>query len=194
MGNFRSNHTLTSELIQEYVELSYLSKSEIYHIFNLLNNLTPGILHDNLHYRFTKKQIDEILPQVRHSPFRDSIYRIFSSEQDECLSFEDVLDLCSAFSENCPLNVRSAWAFLIFDFDGDDQLALADLIEAIQRLTGVNENEEIKNEMDREHAEKVARMMISEMDFSENGSISPQEFERLVARMPDFAHSFRFKF
>ncbi|XP_043503311.1 calcium and integrin-binding protein 1-like [Polistes fuscatus] len=192
MGNSNSNHTLSEELIEDYVELSYLTKFEILHIFDLLDNLAPGTLCNNLHHRFTKKQIDKILPQVLHSPFRDSIYRVFSSEQDECLSFEDVLDLCSAFSRNCPLNVRSAWAFLIFDFDGDDQLVMADLIEAVEKLTSINENEEIKIQLNRERIEQVARMMISEMDFTENGSISPQEFERLVARMPDFAHSFQF--
>lgn len=58
-----------------------INKNIIYFfsIFNLLNNLTPGILHDNLHYRFTKKQIDEILPQVRVSNdriFKDLIFTL----------------------------------------------------------------------------------------------------------------------
>lgn len=48
------------------------------------------------------------------SPFRDSIYRVFSSKKDERLSLEDVLDLCSAFSEYCPDNVRATWAFYVF--------------------------------------------------------------------------------
>ncbi|KAK2576470.1 hypothetical protein KPH14_005801 [Odynerus spinipes] len=192
MGNFRSKHVLTEEMIEEYVELSYLNQHEIRHIFDQLNDLTPGILRTNLHHRFTKQEIDKILPQIRRSPFRDSIYRVFSSKRDDCLSFEDVLDLCSAFSANSPPDVRAAWAFMIFDFDDDDQLALDDLIEAVQRLTSRNENGQIKNGIDRERAEQVARMILSEMDFTENGSISPQEFERLVARMPDFAHTFRF--
>lgn len=193
MGNSRSKGVLTEEMLEEYVELSYLNQYEIRHIFNQLDDLAPGTLRTNLQHRFTKKQIDKILPQIRHSPFRDSIYRVFSSEQDDCLSFEDVLDLCSAFSENCPPDVRTSWAFMIFDFDGDDQLMLDDLIEAVQRLTSLNENGQIKNRIDRKRAEQVARMVLSEMDFTENGSISPQEFERLVARMPDFAHTFRFR-
>lgn len=40
--------------------------------------------------------------------------RVFSSKQDGQMSFEDVLDLCSALSENCPEDVRAAWAFQIF--------------------------------------------------------------------------------
>jgi len=48
------------------------------------------------------------------NPFRDAIYRVFSSKQDGHLSFEDTLDLCSAFSSNCPQDVRAAWAFEIF--------------------------------------------------------------------------------
>jgi len=48
------------------------------------------------------------------NPFRDAIYKLFSSERDGRLSFEDILDLCSAFSANCPQSVRTAWAFEIF--------------------------------------------------------------------------------
>ncbi|CAL1674118.1 unnamed protein product [Lasius platythorax] len=189
MGNSSSNESAISEdVLDEYVELTYLSKSEIRQIYKLFDDLEPGVLKKNLHYRFPIEQIDKILPQIRCNPFRNAIYRIFSSKQDGHLSFEDILDLYSAFSANSPQGVRAAWAFEIFDFDGDNQVSLDDLIEAIQRLTG---SDEVR--IDRQRAENVARMILREMDLSDTGSIAPQEFVHALSRMPDFAHTFQFK-
>lgn len=56
----------------------------------------------------------EILPELNHNPFKDRISYVFSSQKDDCFSFEDILDLASAFSENCPIEVRAKWAFLIY--------------------------------------------------------------------------------
>ncbi|XP_012216926.1 calcium and integrin-binding protein 1-like [Linepithema humile] len=190
MGNSDSN-AISEEALDEYVELTYLNKSEIRQIYRLLNNLEPSILQKDLHYRFSLQQIDTILPQIRCNPFRDSIYRVFSSKRDGHLSFEDILDLCSAFSVNCPQGVRAAWAFEIFDLDGNNQVCLDDLIETVQRLTGSDENGQFR--IDRKHAEDIARTILREMDIDGTGSIVLQEFVHILSRMPEFAHTFQFK-
>ncbi|KYM83360.1 Calcium and integrin-binding protein 1, partial [Atta colombica] len=125
------------------------------------------------------------------NPFCDMIYRVFSSKQDGHLSFEDTLDLCSAFSMNCPRSVRAAWAFEIFNFDGDNQVSLDDLIEMVRRLAGTDEHGQ--DRIDRQQAKDVARMMLQEIDLSNAGNIAPQEFIQLLSKMPDFAHTFQFK-
>ncbi|EZA57860.1 Calcium and integrin-binding protein [Ooceraea biroi] len=166
MGNSGSNEdTLSEEAIDEYLKLTYLSRGEIRQIYKLLDDLEPGILKQNLHYRFSTEQIDKILPQIRCNPFRDAIYKVFSAERDGRLSFEDILDLCSAFSANCPQGVRAAWAFEIFDFDGDNQVSLDDLIETVQRLTGMDERGQVR--IDRQRAKDVAQMV----DTARNGSL-----------------------
>ncbi|KAG7202963.1 hypothetical protein KM043_010100 [Ampulex compressa] len=193
MGNSSScRRAISDDVLQVYEDLTYLTKAEVYRIFQLLDELQPGYLKEDMQYRFSTDQVEKVLPQIRHNPFRDSIYRVFSSQRDGRLSFEDVLDICSVFSENCPESVRAAWAFDIFDFDGDNQVSLADLIEAVQRLTGMREDGQTG--IDRGHAEHVARMILKELDLTQMGCIARQEFVHLISRMPDFALTFRFKF
>ena len=43
----------------------------------------------------------------------------FSSCQDETMSFDDYLDMYSALSEQATRDVKTAYAFRIYDFDGD---------------------------------------------------------------------------
>ncbi|EFN86280.1 calcium and integrin-binding protein 1 [Harpegnathos saltator] len=192
MGNWGSSGSVLSrQAVDEYVELTYLCKNEVRRIYKLLSDLEPEQLKQNLHYRFPAEQIDKVLPQIRCNPFRDSIYRVFSSQRDGCLSFEDTLDLCSAFSANCPRGIRAAWAFEIFDFDGDNEISLNDLIETVQRLTGTDERGQ--DRIDPQHAQDIARMILREMDLVGSGSIVLQEFVHMISKMPDFAHTFQFK-
>ncbi|KAH0956445.1 hypothetical protein HN011_000481 [Eciton burchellii] len=192
MGNSGSNEdTISEEAVDEYAELTYLSRREIRQIYKLVDELEPSTLRQNHLHRFPTEQIDKILPQIRCNPFRDAIYKVFSSERDGRLSFEDILDLCSAFSANCPQEVRMAWAFEIFDFDGDDQLSLNDLLETVQRLTGTDERGQFR--IDSQRGKDVARMILQEMNLSGTGSVSPQEFVHMLSRMPDFAHTFQFR-
>jgi Ca2+-binding EF-hand superfamily protein len=39
---------------------------------------------------------------------------VFSSEEDDCLSFEDFIDLVSVFSENADIKLKSTYAFQMF--------------------------------------------------------------------------------
>ncbi|XP_076766293.1 calcium and integrin-binding family member 3 [Xylocopa sonorina] len=189
MGNFcSSENIIDEELLATYVELTYLRRSEIQRIINLLDDVNPGKLHNNLQYRFTTEEVDVILPGICCSPFRQTIYRVFSSKRDDHLSLEDILDLCSAFSENCPESVRVAWAFHIFDFDGDNQISLHDVMEVTRRLL-VNIQEEFEN-IDIEH---IAQMMFQEVSYNQLGNISAEEFMRFSSRIPDLLSSFQFK-
>ncbi|XP_053989089.1 calcium and integrin-binding protein 1-like [Hylaeus volcanicus] len=192
MGNVWSkNNILNEESVQTYAELTYLTKNQIQYIAKLLDNIEPGILREDLQHRFSTDQIETVFPEIRCSPFRDSIYRVFSSKNDRHLSLEDVLDLCSAFSENADDEARAAWAFSIFDFDGDNQISIDDLIEATQRLTGNDQDDPAV--IDREEAEHVARMVLQEMVFTQIGSISFEEFIRFVSRIPELLSTFRFR-
>ncbi|XP_012262149.1 calcium and integrin-binding protein 1-like [Athalia rosae] len=190
MGNSASTKQLTPELLEEYTQLTYLTKAEIMHIFKLFKKVGSEELAENFHHRFPSDEICKIFPVIQHNPFRDSIMKVFSSEDDGCLSFEDALDLCSALSENCPDTVRAAWAFKIFDTDGDNQLGLDDLITVIERLTGYNTNNEPR--IDRESSERIAQAVLAEIDMDHTGSVAPQEFVHIVSRMPEFSHTFRF--
>ncbi|XP_033359005.1 calcium and integrin-binding family member 3-like isoform X1 [Bombus vosnesenskii] len=193
MGNYLStNYILPEETLVTYVELTYLKKNEIQYIVKILDNVNPGKLCENIQHRFTIDEVETILPQIRCSPFRDSIYRVFSSQKDNHLSLEDILDLCSAFSKHCPSKVRAAWAFYIFDFDGDNQISVDDLIETVHRLTRCDQDEH--ETIDSATAEHVARMILQEMVFTQQGSISFEEFIRFASRIAEFSSTFSFHF
>ncbi|XP_066587239.1 calcium and integrin-binding protein 1-like isoform X2 [Prorops nasuta] len=192
MGRSNSKEVYPSdETIEEYARFTYLRKSEIRYLFKRLNEEVTGGLITNPQRRFTRDEIEKILPQIQKNPYRDSIYRVFSSRKDGCLGFEDVLDLCSAFSDECPIETRAAWAFLIYDFDDDNQVSLDDLVEAIQRLTGFCEERQIG--IDRRSAEQVARMIFEEMGLTHRNYMEQQEFVYFVSKMPEFSHTFHWK-
>ncbi|XP_033227832.1 calcium and integrin-binding protein 1-like isoform X2 [Belonocnema kinseyi] len=129
MGNSNSNlKELTPEMLDEYAELTYLSKAEILYTYNQIQQGDPKYLKNDINYRFSMERVLKVIPQLQHNPFRESIFRVFSSKQDGKKSFEDLLDLCSALSTNSLGNIQAAWAFHIFDFDDDNQISLNDLI------------------------------------------------------------------
>lgn len=71
-------------------------------------------MDNNRHHRYHWARVVDVFQELRHNPFQDRISQVFSSMKDSRMSFEDMLDLCSAFSENCPVEVRAKWAFLLF--------------------------------------------------------------------------------
>ncbi|XP_076298277.1 calcium and integrin-binding protein 1 [Lasioglossum baleicum] len=192
MGNSLSHKKILDEnTLSTYTELTYLTKGEILRIVNLLDIVDPQKLRENVQHRFTAEQIDTILPQIQCSPFRDSIYRVFSSQKDNHLSLEDVLDLYSAFCDDCPDDVRAAWAFAIFDLDDDNIISVEDLIKAIKKLAG-NDIDDVQG-IATEEAEFIARMVLQEMVFNRTATISREEFVHFVVRIPEFFSAFHLR-
>ncbi|KAK0096177.1 hypothetical protein PV326_006217 [Microctonus aethiopoides] len=159
MGGSSSKATrITREILEEYAQLTYLNKAEILHIFKLFETLAPVEVAQNLHHRLPAQKILKVLPQLRYNPFSESILRVFSSNNDTLISFEDLLDLCSVMSENCPVDIKAYWAFKIFDFDNDNQLSLDDIIETVERLNGFEADGNLR--IDRDSAEFVAQVTL----------------------------------
>ncbi|CAG2058020.1 unnamed protein product [Timema podura] len=142
------------------------------------------------------------------NPYRDRLLEVFSSYDDSHMSFEDMLDLFSALSENCPDNVKARWAFKIFDFDGDNLLSVDDLKHIVGRLcesrsskqrwfSGEDDNRTTIKEHPRfltaEEKTTFATKVISEMDMDNTGSVTPVEFVHAIMKIPDFASSFTLK-
>lgn len=50
----------------------------------------------------------------QNNPFQDRLFSVFSSKNDNCFSFEDLLDMFSAMSVECPSEVKAAWAFRVY--------------------------------------------------------------------------------
>ncbi|MEE6522735.1 hypothetical protein FKM82_021351, partial [Ascaphus truei] len=101
--------------------------------------------------RISKEKI-LTLPELKANPFRYRICHVFSTsdQEDDNMSFEDFLDMLSAFSEAATLEIKSHYAFRIFDFDDDGTLDRSDLEKLVNCLTGKAEDTKLsKTEMNQ---------------------------------------------
>uniref|UniRef100_A0A8C3RER2 EF-hand domain-containing protein n=1 Tax=Cyanoderma ruficeps TaxID=181631 RepID=A0A8C3RER2_9PASS len=122
------------------------------------------------------------------NPFRDQICRVFStSETKDDMSFEDFLDMLSAFSDSATSDIKSHYAFHIFDFDDDGTLDRKDLERVVNCLTGLGEESRLSSE----EMEQLIQNILEESDIDKDGTINLAEFQHVVSRSPDFASSFK---
>ncbi|CAB3368362.1 Hypothetical predicted protein [Cloeon dipterum] len=135
----------------------------------------------------------DAFPEIRANPFVDRLCEVFSSKKDNCVSFEDMLDLFSALAPSCPVECKAKWAFRIFDFNDSNALETEDLHELIDRLTNgkvIREDGKYLSETEKQH---IIDIIMSEVDLDFTGSIVTVEFVHAVSKMPDFCSSFTLK-
>ncbi|XP_028177585.1 calcium and integrin-binding protein 1-like [Ostrinia furnacalis] len=192
MGSSQSYPGLTEDLLDDYTNLTYLKKGEILHLMKKFNSIDPEKLEADYHHRFPKEDIMNKFGALRNNPFSDRIFRVFSSKQDDCFSFEDMLDLCSVMSSDCPPEVKAAWAFRIFDIDEDNQITESDICEIINRLTAP-EPTTGERYLDECSKEKIAKIILQEISLDKNGGIAAAEFKYMISRLSEFETSFYFR-
>ncbi|NXD83924.1 CIB1 protein, partial [Halcyon senegalensis] len=180
-----SGSLLPREALGEYQELTFLSKQEILLAYKRFSELLPKEERANAcAVRVPKSQI-LTLPELRANPFRHRICRVFSTSEhgDDSMSFEDFLDMLSVFSDSATSDIKSHYAFRIFDFDDDGTLDRKDLEKLVDCLTGQGEESRLSNvEM-----EQLIRNILEESDIDKDGTINLSEFQHVVSRSPDFA-------
>ncbi|KAK6624528.1 hypothetical protein RUM43_004119 [Polyplax serrata] len=181
------------EEVENYTQLTYLKRSEIFHIYSRFKRHGQEVA-TNIHHRFEKSKILEIFPELNYNPFIDRTLYIFSSMKDDRMSFEDILDLASAFSEDCPVDVKAKWAFLIFDFDQDNLLNSNDIVEMVTRLTKSGDDTSGEEQLTEEEKRKVADLILNDVVLCNADGITCVEFINIVRRIPEFLYAFRIKF
>lgn len=127
---------------------------------------------------------------LQSNPFRQRICRVFSTSglNDGSLSFEDFLDLLSAFSDSATMEIKSHYAFRIFgkpywrrecsnkcqyeslvsflsilmlpDFDDDGTLDSSDLRNLVNCLTGETNDTRLTNEEMRQLIKNVSSLRL----------------------------------
>ncbi|NWI51024.1 CIB1 protein, partial [Calyptomena viridis] len=125
------------------------------------------------------------LPELRANPFQHQICHVFSTSEasDDSIAFEDFLNMLSVFSDSANSNIKSHYAFRIFDFDGDGTLDRKDLEQLVNCLTGQGEESRLSSaEMDQ-----LIQNILEEADIDKDGTINLSEFQHVVSRSPDFA-------
>nr|XP_026493851.1 calcium and integrin-binding protein 1-like [Vanessa tameamea] len=182
---------LTENILEDYASLTYLTKGEILHLMKKFYSIDPEKIAANFSHRIKKQDIINKFGVLKNNPFQDRLFRVFSSENDDCFSFEDLLDLCSAMSSDCPTEVKAAWAFKVFDIDEDNQISVQDICNILDRLTGDPHNR--ANYLDKESKLKIAKVILEEINLDRSGSIGLNEFKLILLRLPEFSSSFYFR-
>ncbi|KAM6426374.1 calcium and integrin-binding protein 1 isoform 1-T1 [Liasis olivaceus] len=183
-----SGSRLPRDLLGEYQELTFLSKQEILLAHKRFCELLPKEARGQaLQTRIPRSSL-LTLPELRANPFRNRICRIFSTaENGEDMSFEDFLDMLSVFSDSATPEIKSHYAFRIFDFDDDGTLDKKDLEKLVNSLTGEGEDSRLSAlEMDQ-----LIQNILEESDIDKDGTINLSEFQHIISRSPDFTSSFK---
>ena len=184
MGNVPC--AFTEHELEDYQELTYLTKKEIEHLHKRFRQLAPAKVKENRHAKIPKTVI-MAMPELSVNPFRERICDVFSSSQDGTLCFEDFLDMASVFCDACPKNLKVEYAFRIYDFDNDDVINIQDLKNIINRLTGV------QRLCDADMTQLIQNIL-QEADLDDDNSLSFSEFEHIITKAPDFVNTFRIRF
>ncbi|XP_072241661.1 calcium and integrin-binding protein 1-like [Leuresthes tenuis] len=179
---------LGKDLLSEYQELTFLTKQEI-----LLahKRFTELLTKEEKAIPNTRVPMDRILtlPELKANPFKRRICFVFSTSElkDGSLTFEDFLDLLSAFSDSATLEIKSHYAFRIFDFDDDGTLDFGDLEKLVNCLTGETEETRLSTEEMRQ----LITNILEESDIDKDGTVNLSEFQHVISRSPDFVSSFK---
>uniref|UniRef100_A0A8C7BFA6 Calcium and integrin-binding protein 1 n=1 Tax=Neovison vison TaxID=452646 RepID=A0A8C7BFA6_NEOVI len=209
-----SGSRLSKELLAEYQDLTFLTKQEILLAHRRFCELLPPehrSVEESLQIRVSLEQILS-LPELKANPFKERICRVFStSPARDSLSFEDFLDLLSVFSDTATPDIKSHYAFRIFDFDDDGTLNREDLSHLVNCLTGQGEDTQLSASEMKQLIDNVSSwarpgsrregqglgltlslpQILEESDIDRDGTINLSEFQHVISRSPDFASSFK---
>ncbi|XP_044740143.1 calcium and integrin-binding protein 1-like isoform X2 [Chrysoperla carnea] len=181
MGSEISKSSLTNDIIDDYVELTYLTKVEIIQIYKKFRSINETEVDNDIQYRIRFSSVQEVFPELKHNPFSDRLCSVFSSKKDNHFSFEDLLDLYSVFSKTCPDKVKAAWAFQVYDFNEDMQICKEDISEAITRLAKHRDRRKVLDDDEIDHISNVTvflRMRVKQTKFNKSrpqNDIFPQK-------------------
>ncbi|XP_010619551.1 LOW QUALITY PROTEIN: calcium and integrin-binding protein 1, partial [Fukomys damarensis] len=185
-----SGSPLTAFLLIAFQDLTFLTKQEIVQAHRRFSELLPRekqSMEDSLRERVSFEDILS-LPELKANPFKERICKVFStSPARDSLSFEDFLDLLSVFSDTATPDIKSHYAFRIFDFDDDGTLDREDLRQLVNCLTGEGED----TRLSASEMKQLIDNILEESDIDRDGTINLSEFQHVISRSPDFVSSFK---
>ncbi|RDD43295.1 Calcium and integrin-binding protein 1 [Trichoplax sp. H2] len=186
MGGQQS--VFTEEELQDYKDLTYLSKKDIIRAHKRWVALAPEMLENDIRATLSAETLLNDLPELRVNPFADRLCKVFSSSEsnDGSLCFDDFIDMMSVFSERAPKALKIEYAFRVYDFNDDDLIDIADLTELVSRLCG-------ESELNQEDIENLISKIFQEADLDNDSMLTFAEFEHVISKSPDFENTFRIR-
>lgn len=180
---------LSLDDIDECCALTYFSRKDIIRLFEKFYRINPTVVKSNpFTARLPAADVFNTIHELKFNPFQQRLAFVFSSQKDGCFSFDDFVDLASAFCEKSPSNVRASFAFKIYDFDNDGLLTASDLGRLIDDLTCAAEN---TSKLPPEERDAVVGYILDEAGMEGNDAISEADFQLIIKKLPDFATSFK---
>jgi len=101
------------------------------------------------------------------------------------MTFNNFLHMLNAFSPRASLQVKTYYAFKLYDFDGDRFINTEDIVKALELMVG-------EKKMTPEKMHQVAAAVLLEGDLDGTNRLSQTEFIRIIKRIPDFSAKFQF--
>ena len=185
MGSSESK-IINEDQLQLYQEETFFTRKEILEIYKVFEKLNPSKVQEafqngNFAIKLSYNEIIQ-LDELKSSPFKDRICKVFSEDQSGDMTLSDFLDMLSVLSLQAPKDLKSAYAFKIYDFDDDGYIDRTDLDELINRITGFS--------MNTEDVDCIVDEVLKECDLDETGTIQPVEFADILQKSPDFTTNF----
>ncbi len=181
------NTAFTKDELDEYEELTYLSRSEILRAYEKFQSLDP--IKVNKHKagaRVSCEKVRRLTKELRMNPFGDRVCEVFNTGGDDGMSFDDYLDMYSALGEMASRDVKTTFAFRVYDFDGDGLLGRDDIKQAIDRVV----QDEDKH-LTRTESNCFVENVLKEADNDEDGALCFPEFQQAMSKSPDFLSYFK---
>lgn len=120
-----------------YSECTYFNEKDILRLYKCFQKLDSVRINPRIADVSTRLSFSQIqaLPELKENPFKERICQVFSTD-GHGIHFEDFLDMMSVFSPVAPLELKAAYAFRIFDFNGDAAIGADDIKQIIESMTG----------------------------------------------------------
>ncbi|XP_028257908.1 calcium and integrin-binding family member 2-like isoform X1 [Parambassis ranga] len=208
MGNKQT--TFTDEQLEAYQDCTFFTRKEILRLHSRYRELAPHLVPldytNNPDIRVPLTLI-VTMPELkvcqgpsegRHcwrldcrltvclcwqeNPFRDRIVETFSEDGQGNLTFNDFVDMFSALCETSPRELKTIYAFKIYDYNRDNFICKEDLEKTLNKLT--------KGELTPEEVALVCDKAIEEADLDADNKLSFADFENMISKAPDFLSNF----
>ncbi|XP_010767015.1 calcium and integrin-binding family member 2-like isoform X1 [Notothenia coriiceps] len=189
MGNKQT--TFTDEQLEAFQDCTFFTRKEILRLHGRYRELAPHLVPLD----FTNRPDIRVPPTLivsmpelksqKENPFRDRIVETFSEDGLGNMSFNDFVDMFSAFCETSPRELKTIYAFKIYDFNRDSFICKEDLQKTLTKLT--------KGDLSPEEVSLVCDKSLEEADLDGDHKLSFSDFENMVSKAPDFLSNFHIR-
>ncbi|XP_064197399.1 calcium and integrin-binding family member 3-like isoform X2 [Anguilla rostrata] len=186
MGNKQT--TFTPQQLDAYQDCTFFTRKEILRLFQRYRDLAPQVVPLDYTCQPDVKlpyQLISSMPELKDNPFRQRIAEVFSEDGNGNMTLDDFLDMFSVLSEMAPRDLKAYYAFKIYDFNNDDYICQRDLEKTLNKLT--------QNELSLGQVRMVCQKVIDEADLDNDGRLSLEDFQHMIAGAPDFLSTFHIR-